>query len=148
MVIACVKNLTPECTLSLAWISLSFLRANTWICDETCFRVLVLPVRNLMYRAISSFLPGKNKQRKILEIFLKMFRKKNSMRICTHMRVYEMVTFLCPRISLSRFQRYAMSPPYTLGYKYNFCPKTTSEKKWDFWEKMSHWKKTSSSKSL
>ena len=67
-----VKNLTPECTLSLAWISLSFLRANTWICDETCFRVLVLPVRNLMYRAISSFLPGKNKwTRKILEIFLK-----------------------------------------------------------------------------
>ena len=81
-----VKNLTPECTLSLAWISLSFLRANTWICDETCFRVLVLPVRNLIYLAISSFLPGKNKQRKILEIFLKKMARKKSMRICTHMR--------------------------------------------------------------
>lgn len=44
-------------TFSLACTSLSFRRANTWMCELTCFRVLVLPVRNLMYRAISSLRP-------------------------------------------------------------------------------------------
>ena len=47
----------PLLTLSFAWISRSFRLARTWMCDETCFRVLVFPVRNLMYRAISSFRP-------------------------------------------------------------------------------------------
>ena len=46
-------------TFSLALICLSFLLAKTWMWDETCLRVLVFPVRNLMYLAISSFLPVK-----------------------------------------------------------------------------------------
>ena len=46
-------------TFSLALICLSFLLAKTCMWDETCLRVLVFPVRNLMYLAISSFLPVK-----------------------------------------------------------------------------------------
>lgn len=44
-------------TLSLAWISRSLRRAKTWMCELTCFRVRVLPVRSLMYLAISSLRP-------------------------------------------------------------------------------------------
>ena len=44
-------------TFSLAWISLNFRLAKTWICEETCFLVRVFPVLNLMYRAMSSFRP-------------------------------------------------------------------------------------------
>lgn len=50
-------------TFSLACTSLSFRRANTWMCELTCFRVLVLPVRNLMYRAISSLRPKRTCRR-------------------------------------------------------------------------------------
>ena len=57
-------------TFSLAWISLSFLLASTCICDETCFRVLVFPVRNLMYRAINSFRPRRKEKGKIFREFL------------------------------------------------------------------------------
>ena len=42
-------------TFSLAWISLNFRLAKTWICEETCFLVRVFPVLNLMYLAMSSF---------------------------------------------------------------------------------------------
>lgn len=45
-------------TFIFAWSSRSFLLASTWICELTCFRVLVFPVRILIYRAISSFRPN------------------------------------------------------------------------------------------
>ena len=35
-------------TFSLAWISLSFLLASTWMWELTCFLVLVFPVLSLM----------------------------------------------------------------------------------------------------
>lgn len=44
-------------TLSLAWISRSLRRAKTCMCELTCFRVRVLPVRSFMYLAISSLRP-------------------------------------------------------------------------------------------
>lgn len=47
-------------TFSLACTSRIFRRASTWMCELTCFRVLVLPVRNLMQRAISSLRPREN----------------------------------------------------------------------------------------
>lgn len=50
-------------TFSLACTSLSFRRANTWMCELTCFRVLVLPVRNLMYLAISSLRPVEEEEK-------------------------------------------------------------------------------------
>ena len=49
-------------TLIFDWISRSFLRASTWMCELTCFRVRVFPVRNLIYRAINSFRPAKSNQ--------------------------------------------------------------------------------------
>jgi len=44
-------------TFSFAWISRIFLLASTCIWELTCFLVLVFPVRNLIYRAISSLRP-------------------------------------------------------------------------------------------
>lgn len=49
-------------TLSLAWSSRSFRRASTWMCELTCFRVLVFPVLSLMYLAISSFRPATRRE--------------------------------------------------------------------------------------
>lgn len=37
-----------NCTLSFAWISRNFRLASTCMCELTCLRVLVLPVRNFM----------------------------------------------------------------------------------------------------
>lgn len=45
-------------TFIFACSSRSFLLASTCICELTCFRVLVFPVRILIYRAISSFRPN------------------------------------------------------------------------------------------
>lgn len=52
-------------TLSFACISLSFRLARTCMWELTCLRVRVFPVRSLMYRAISSFLPAKSKQARV-----------------------------------------------------------------------------------
>lgn len=52
--------------LVLAWTSLAFLLAKTWMWLETCFLVRVFPVRSLMYRAISSFLPTGGKGNKLV----------------------------------------------------------------------------------
>jgi hypothetical protein len=52
-------------TFSLACISRNFLLASTWMCELTCFRVLVFPVRSLMYLAISSFRPATGKNKKL-----------------------------------------------------------------------------------
>lgn len=51
-------------TFILAWNSRNFLLANTCMCELTCFRVLVFPVRSLMYRAINSFRPAKMRRGK------------------------------------------------------------------------------------
>lgn len=58
------KKLSLLTTFILAWNSRNFLLANTCICELTCFLVLVLPVLNFMYRAISSFRPEIKKKEK------------------------------------------------------------------------------------
>jgi hypothetical protein len=68
-------------TLSLACISRSFLLASTCICELTCFRVLVFPVRSLMYLAISSLRPamGKKKQQSLMLLSSKRIFHVNSL---------------------------------------------------------------------
>lgn len=55
-------------TFNLACISRNFLLAKTCICELTCFLVLVLPVRSLIYRAMSSFRPGKKRKKYYVNI--------------------------------------------------------------------------------
>lgn len=72
------RNLSSLTTLSFACISLSFRLAKTCMCELTCFLVLVFPVLNLIYLAMSSLRP----ENKISKWKIKLLT--NDTKICSY----------------------------------------------------------------